>query len=225
MKRILIIAILLSCSAVWAQDVVRDSVLAKPVADSADVEENVIGAKPSQHVKQQPREANVLGAPVYYDTNGNIRGSKNPSPYYQRPKHHYLNNLEERFCSFFAEGKWFHGGEDWGIGLNLTYLPERWGGYCSLMTGHANYVSAGPTLRLSDYESTLDWQLYGGLMSDYHSVGAEVGLRIAAPQYTSNFCWTSATIGAAILGDRPFFTFGASFGIIGAVGLTAFLLY
>ena len=63
MKKILIIAILLSGSIAWAQDVVRDSVPAA-VADSADAEENVIGAKPAVRHVATRREANVLGAAV-----------------------------------------------------------------------------------------------------------------------------------------------------------------
>jgi hypothetical protein len=226
MKRLIILVLFLSCATVWAQDVVRDSVPPVP-ADSTygnigvdTTEENVIGAKPTKHERQQRREANILGTPVYYDANGNVRGSANTSSVYHRPKHHYLNNLSDRFCSIFAEGKILNGSYNDALGLSFTYLPERWGGYGSLMIGtdYRQYVSLGPALRLSDYDSSIDWQLFGGFITNFHTAGAEVGLRMATAQHHSEFCWTSASMGVAIVGEKPYLTFGASFDIIALVG-------
>ena len=98
MKRLILIALLMAWGTVWAQDVVRDSVAAS--TDTIDNEENVIGAKPRP--KGEKKEANVLGAPVYYDQNGNVKGSGENSEVYRRPKHHYLNNLSSRYCSLFV---------------------------------------------------------------------------------------------------------------------------
>lgn len=210
MKRLIITALLLLSATVWAQDVVRDSTAA--LGDTVR--------------KATRTEANILGAPVYYDINGNVRGSDNPSPVYHRPKHHYLNNLDSRYSSFFAEGEWMNGSTDMAMGINFTYLPKRWGAYASVLLGvKHDYLSVGPALRLSGYESTLDWHLYGGIMLGGRSAGAEIGLRIAAQQRNSEFCWTSASIGTGIVGGSPFITFGASFDIIALVGLTTILFW
>lgn len=209
---------------VWAQDVVRDSVPA--AADSAGTEENVIGTKPSVKTAVNRKEANILGAPVYYDANGNVCGSDNTSSVYHRPKHHYLNNLDDRYCTFFAEGEVLNGGSDLAFGLNFTYLPERLGAYGSLMAGiNRNYLSVGPALRLSGYESTLDWHLYGGLMFAGRSVGGEVGLRVAVPYRRSEFCFWSASMGCAIVGRHAFMTVGASFDILALFGMATLLFW
>lgn len=223
MKKLLTLVLLLACGTVWAQDVVRDSVPAA-VADSADNEENVIGAKPTHTISR--REANVLGAPVYYNPNGSVRGGGDTSAFYHRPKHHYRNNLEERYSSIFAEGEVLRGTNDYAFGLNFTYLPKRWGAYGSVLFGvKHDYLSVGPALRLSDYDSYLDWQLYGGIMLGGRSAGAEVGLRMATPQHDSEFCITSASMGIAIVGSHAFVTFGASVGLLAAVGVSSLLFW
>ncbi len=223
MKKLLTLLMLLACGTVWAQDVVRDSVPAA-VADTADSEENVIGAKPAAKPAGTRREANVLGAPVYYDQNGNVRGSANPSAVYHRPKHHYFNNLDDRFCSFFAEGEVLNGNSDYALGVNFTYLPKRWGAYGSVLFGvKHDYLSVGPVLRLSGYDSVLDWQLYGGVMFGGRSAGGEVGIRMAAPQHESEFGFLSASMGVAVVGSHAFVTFGASFDVIAIFGLTTLL--
>ena len=221
MKKLLTLVLLFACGSVWAQDVVRDSVA---TADSADTEENVIGAKPTAtHTR---REANVLGAPVYYDLNGNIQGSGEHSDVYHRPKHHYLNNLDDRFCSVFAEGETLRGGSDMAFGLNFTYLPKRWGAYGSVLLGiNHDYLSVGPVLRLSDYDSMLDWQLYGGLMLGGRSAGGEVGLRLAAPQRGCEFCTSSVSMGCAIVGNHAFLTLGVSVELIAVYGLATLLFW
>ena len=222
MKKLLTFVLLLACGSVWAQDVVRDSVAAT-AADTADNEENVIGAKPTP--RSSRREANVLGAPVYYNQNGSLRCGDTAMPY-RRPKHHYLNNLEERYHSIFAEGEVLRGNSDYAFGLNFTYLPKRWGAYGSVLLGaRHDYLSVGPALRLSDYDSYLDWQLYGGIMFGGRSTGAEVGLRIATPQHDGEFCITSASMGMAIVGNHAFVTFGASIGVMAAIGATTLLFW
>ena len=129
MKKYVILLFLLAGCAAWAQDVVRDSAAVKGNNDT--VEENVVDVTSSNRTLRKHKEANVLGAPVYYDNNGNVIGSANPSPVYHRPKHHYLNNLDNRYCSFFAEGEWLNGKNDMelaeiaqsGIGLYFLFMP------------------------------------------------------------------------------------------------------
>ncbi len=222
MKRLILIALLMAWGTVWAQDVVRDSVAAS--TDTIDNEENVIGAKPRP--KGEKKEANVLGAPVYYDQNGNVKGSGENSEVYRRPKHHYLNNLSSRYCSLFVEGTLITGRHDSGIGGNFTYLPKRWGFYITANAGRRHtYLSAGAALRLSGYESSLDWQLYGGIGGGGRHLGGEVGLRVAPPQRSSKFCWTSASIGYANYGGHSYFTGGVSLDLVGAMALTTILFW
>ena len=226
MKRLILIALLMVWGTVWAQDVVRDSVAATTdTTDTIDDEENVIGAKPQP--KNQKKEANVLGAPVYYDLNGNAKGSGENSEVYHRPKHHYLNNLSSRYCSLFVEGTVIAGRHDIGIGGNFTYLPKRWGFYVTANAGKRHtYLSAGVALRLSGYESSLDWQLYGGVGGGGQHLGGEVGLRVALPQRdNSKFCWTSASIGYANYGGYSYFTGGLSIDLVGAVALSTILFW
>lgn len=213
MKRLLIIVLTLVSVTVWAQDTVRSG---NPASDSP-----ALGDEPRQTVH---KESNVLGAPVYYDINGNVRGTANPTPFYKRPKHHYLNNLDNRFCSFFFEGKTLIG-SDYAVGPNFSYVPKRWGAYGTVLFGFEHdYLSVGPVLRLSDYDSRIDWQLYCGLMLGGRSAGAEAGLRMAVPQHNSEFCWTSASAGVAIVGGKPFFTLGCSLDLLVIGAATSFLL-
>lgn len=225
MKKLLTLVLLLVSGSVWAQDVVRDSVPAV-ADDTTAVEENVIGTKPSLRYDKGRKEANVLGAPVYYDGNGNVRGSGISSQIYHRPKHHYLNNLDNNFCSIFLEGEALHGVNDFAIGLNFTYLPKRWGAYGSVLFGYnRNYLSVGPALRLSGYDSSVDWQLYGGVMFGGRSTGGEVGLRVATPQRSKEFCFTSVSVGCAVVGSHAFVTFGASIDMVAIFGLATFLFW
>ena len=204
----------LACTTVWAQDVVRDSVA---VADTADTEENVIGVKP-RHTKRQKHEANVLGAPVYYNINGQERGGERTTATYRRPRHHYLNQLSNRYCSTFFEGEVLFGASNLAIGANLSVLPERWGGYGSMLFGgRTNYFSVGPALRLSGYESVLDWHLYGGAVFTERHIGGEVGLRMASPRHKGRFCWMSTSLGLAVVDGDTYMTFGLSMAMTGLV--------
>ena len=102
-------------------------------------------------VAQKPAgDRNVLGAPVYYDTLGNVRGSKASSEgKVTLPKHHYFNKLSNDYNSMFLElDGWFGG--DIALGGSFTWLPERWGFYGKgLLGARSNYFAAGPALRLS----------------------------------------------------------------------------
>lgn len=223
MKRLIVIALLLTVSGmVWAQDVVRDSV----AVDTTDTEENVIGAKPQPKKKGEKKEPNILGAPVYYDIYGNVEGTSNDTSVYHRPKHHYLNNLDSRYHTFFLEGELLTGSHDNAIGANFTYLPKRWGFYTSVLAGRRHsYLSLGAALRLSGYESSLDWQLYGGVGGGGHHLGGEIGVRMAVRKSNSEFCWTSLSAGYANYGGHGFVTFGASLDLMLASSLAAFLFW
>ena len=157
------------------------------------------------------RSHNVLGAPVYYDTLGNVRGNATPGDTtWHLPKHHYFNRLSNDFCSSFLEIEGLLGFKDAAIGINYTYLPERWGGYGSLLFGINHvYLSAGAALRLSNNGSLFDWQLYGGPVYGGR-LGGELGFRLAMPRRDGDFCWTSLSTGMIVMPHRVFFTCGLS---------------
>ena len=107
-------------------------------------------------------------------------------------------------------------------GFNFTMIPDRWGGYGSVMFGlRDSYVTLGPAVRLSHSDHGLDWHLYGGLMLGGRHVGAECGLRVAAPQRRSEFCWTSASMGVAAVNGDVYLTVGFSLDILAGFYLWA----
>lgn len=238
MKRLTILmALLLTVSlSAMAQDVVRDSVtvgtdsLAVDDLDTIDDGENVVGAKqaPQRH---KAKEANVLGAPVYYDLNGNVLGErrvasgKTPADgVYHRPKHHYLNSLDNRYSSIFVEGELLMGSSNVGVGANLTVLPNRWGGYGSAVFGvDGSHFSLGPALRLSGPESSMDWHLYCGVVLGERHLGAEGGLRMALPKVRGEFCWTSVSMGVLALNGDVCMTFGVSLDMLAVLSIMAWL--
>lgn len=199
-----------------AQDVVRDSAQAAPAAvgqSDSTARSKALGDEPRQ--PRAKRESNVLGAPVYYDANGNVVGGKRQSTTYHRPRHHYLNNLNDIYCSYFLEGEMLVGHSDIAGGFNAALLPKRVGGYMSLMGSASNlYVSAGPALRLTGYSSPIDLQLYGGLMLADDDLGGEVGLRFASPRNRYEFCFFSTSLGYARVNGSDFFTVGLSVGVV-----------
>lgn len=224
MKRLLLIALIFVAGTVWAQDVVRDSV-PPAVADTADDGENVIGGR--VQLSNPQKEPNVIGMPVYYNRDGSKRSATyrgNPRGAYQMPRHHYQNTLDRQFCSVFFECEGMLNADDLAAGFNVSYLPNRWGAYCSLLGGiNYRYVSAGPVLRLSDVDNSLDWQLYGGLMYSA-GFGGEVGVRIASAKNQSEFCMTSFSMGVGCVGGDPFFTMGLSVDLMAISGLSLLLL-
>lgn len=231
-KYLIVIAVALLCALRPSAQValpdstsVADSVTVTDSTDIDDDEENVIGGRT---VKTKKSEANVLGMPVYYDTLGNVISGDNPSPsggIYHRPRHHYLNNLGDNYCSFFAEVETMIGPSDLALGANFTYLPERWGAYTSVLAGtRSHYVSVGPALRLSDYDSRFDWHLYGGLVWGDRHIGCEGGLRFATPQRKSDFCWTSASMGLGVINGDTYLTVGLSIEIL-AIEVLGLLLF
>lgn len=224
MKRLLFIILLAFCGTVWSQDVVRDSV-PPASADTTDDGENVIGGRVQRTNIQ--KEPNVIGAPVYYNYDGSVRtraNRGNPRGYYQMPRHHYQNTLDNHFCSYFFEGEGMLGTDDAALGFNMSYVPNRWGAYCSLLRGiNYNYVSAGPVLRLSDVENSIDWQLYGGLMYS-GGFGGEVGLRVATAKGSGEFCWTSASTGVCFFDGATLFTLGLSIDLMAVSGLSLLML-
>lgn len=254
-KQILIMALmLLGLAGVSAQTVLPDSTSttdtttvekAAPASvptptlggEDEDDEENVIGGRVE---RRQPRgvelqrtpsdkEANILGMPIYYDTLGNVIGDGRPTPrggHYRRPKHHYFNNLSDQYCGFFCEATGMIGPADIAGGFNLTYLPERWGAYGSALFGvNHSYLTVGPALRLSGYDSRLDWQLYSGIVFGGMHVGAEAGVRLALPQQRSDFCWSSASMGLGVINGDTYFTLGLSLQIVAFSTLGLFLLW
>lgn len=231
-------ALVAMCGMAMAQDVVRNSVA---TTDTADNEPNVIGGRvDSTYVNQRvqskskKKEQNIIGAPVYYGLDGQQRTTglrpsqlreAEPQANYVRPKHHYFNSLDDQYCGFFAEAELLLGDHTIAAGANLTYLPERWGAYVSLLGGtRGSYLSAGPALRLSGYDDDIDWHLYGGIMFAPRHLGAEAGVRIAAPQRRGDFCWTSGSMGLGVINGDTYFTLGFSLHIM-AVSTLTFLFF
>ena len=195
----------------WAQDVVRDSVHTTPDStaikassaidmddnDTVDDEENVIGAKPQPRKKGERKEANVLGAPVYYDVYGNVEGSGETSTTYHRPKHHYLNNLADRYCSWLFE--------------ILFALPDKMGDSRQLSFYQGRYFGRVSEIILNVWLG--------------RHLGGEVGLRMALPKRSGKFCWTSVSMGYANFGGYSFFTAGLSLDMVGLAAASVFLFW
>lgn len=230
MKRLLLLVTLtLAWGSLWAQDVVRDSVkTTSPVvpADSVAVDddddgENVIGAKPAP--RREKGEDNILGAPIYYDADGNAIGTGEPAtrivhlPYFGET----LQPVEiDNFNHFFFELEGIFRYHSGALGFNFTYLPRRVGVYGSaLFNSHTQYYSLGAALRLSSATCRTDWQLYGGATMS-HSLGVEAGIRIAeTARPDSRFAWRSASMGWALYNGNHYFTMGLSLEITALVGL------
>lgn len=214
--------LLLAFGSVWAQDVVRDSAA---VADTADSEENVIGGRPQRTNVQQ--KANVLGSPVYYNLDGSVRTSDgyrgNPRGEYVRPQHHWRNTIDENFCSYFCEAEGMFGTDDVAIGMNFTYLPNRWGVYGSLLAGiKHHYATFGPAWRFSDCGDDLDWHLYGGIAVG-DGIGGEFGMRVGAAKRDGEFGWCTGSMGMMFLDGESYLTLGLSLDLTAIVALSLLL--
>ena len=159
----------------------------------------------------QKHGSNVLGAPVYYDTLGNVIGREAVADsFYHRPKHHFLNRLENDYSSIFVEGTIQFGGNDFALGGQAAWVPQRWGLYCGGQTGvRHNYFTVGPVIRLSDCGHWVDWQLYAGMVFSRH-VGGEIGVRMAAPRRWGDFCWSSGSLAVGYVNGYNYFTLGFS---------------
>lgn len=166
-----------------------------------------LGENPRPH---RSAERNIIGAPVYYDTLGNVIGSSNANDsLYRRPKHHYLNRLEDEYNNIFLEFG-ILAGNDFALGAQMAYVPKRWGAYCGGYFGMRHeYFTVGPVLRLSDCGDFLDWQLFGGLTVSRRP-GAELGFRLAGPKTNDGFAWTSFTMAAGYANRSPYFSLGLS---------------
>ena len=164
---------------------------------------------------------NVLGAPVYYDTLGNIIGQSTPADsFYHRPKHHFRNRIEDEFCSVFLEGQ-TKLGHDISLGCQVAWVPKRWGIYGSAcINREICEFSLGPVFRLSDCGNWIDWQLYGGLSSQFFALGAELGVRIAAPKLWGDFCWTSFSLTVGHIHETNYVALGLSLTLTSLVAIT-----
>lgn len=201
------------------------SAIAQTPADTADTEENVIGGRVERTNTQ--KESNVLGTPVYYNLDGSVRQGNhrgNPRGEYQMPEHHYKNTLSRQFNSYFCELEGMVGEKDMAVGLNFTYLPERWGMYGSMLVGFRyNFASLGAAVRLSETYDDLDWQLYGGIICG-DGLGCEGGMRLAGTRSGSGFGWCSGSMGVAVMDGRGYLTLGLSLEI-SAITALALLLF
>lgn len=223
MKKYVLLLTLFFCGTAWAQTPV-DSTAAATMADTADIEENVIGGRVQYSNRQ--KESNVLGAPVYYNVDGSVRqgGHRgNPRGTYHRPEHHYRNTLSSHFNTFFCEAETMLGPKDIAIGLNFTYLPERWGVYGSMLAGFRyNYASLGAALRLSDTHDDIDWHLYGGAIYG-DGLGGELGLRLGGTRNRSGFGGCTGSMGVAVMDGRGYLTLGLSLDLTALTALSLLL--
>lgn len=216
MKKYVFILTLLACGTVWSQT----------PADTTDTEENVIGGRVERRNTQ--RESNVLGTPVYYNLDGSVREGRrynNPRPQgdYIRPDHHYRNTLKEHYNTYFCEFEGLFGPKDVAIGMNFTYLPERWGIYGSMLAGmRYNFASLGAAYRFSDKQDFMDWHFYGGLIYG-DGLGGEFGMRLAGTRSKSGFGWCSGSMGVAVMDGRGYFTLGLSLDITALTALSLML--
>lgn len=210
MKRLLLLPLLMLSSMVWAQ--------VQPDSTRAAGRELDGGMR-----SERGKVRNVIGAPVYYDTLGNVLGRETTGDsIYRRPKHHFRNRLEDHFCAYFLEGSALMGTGDMALGATFGYLPQRWGAYGTVRMGVRNaYVSAGPMVRMSDCDNFLDWHFYAGVTVG-RRVGGEIGFRMASPIGWERFCPSSVSMGAGIVDGYTFFTIGLS---IDMFPLTGFLFW
>lgn len=230
-KKLLLLALTLAWGTLWAQDVVRDSTKATIISadsiavDDDDDEPNVIGAKPMPH--KIKGEANILGAPIYYDNEGYAIGTEDTASRAVQLPHGdevmYSVEPEEKnvFNHFFLEGECISTFRSIAVGLNFTYLPRRVGVYGSVLFGQNRkpYFSLGGALRLATPTLWLDIHLYGG--ATWHtSIGAEAGIRFAeTARDNGRFAWRSASIGWANYSGHNYLTIGLSVELSALIGL------
>lgn len=236
MKRVLLlVALTFAWGSLWAQNVVRhvnqpspDSIAVDSIAvDDDDDEPNVIGAKPSpRHIKG---EANILGAPIYYDSTGHAYGTGEPASrsVYLPHGDDVLTPVTPRernyFNHFFFECELLTTYHATAAGVNLTYLPKHVGIYGSLLFGTTRrpYCSLGAALRLVGNTSPFDVHLYGGITWS-RTLGAEVGLRFAEPARNGLYAWRSGSIGWANFNGHNYLTIGLSLELAALAGLLFF---
>ncbi|MBQ3579560.1 MAG: hypothetical protein II975_00955 [Bacteroidales bacterium] len=115
------------------------------------------------------------------------------------------------FSKWFCEVKYLYGARDLAIGLNLSYLPNIWGAYVTVMDGvNAYWASAGVLYRFSGLRNRVDFQSYAGLVAGY-GYGAEVGLRLArVNRHKKAFSWVSVSMGVTLTNYGSFVSCGLS---------------
>lgn len=140
---------------------------------------------------------------------------------YQAPNINPIYYFGSPFCEHFVEIKAGLCNRGYLLGINYTYLPEVWGGHLTGYLGDQSlWILAGPEYRLSKPWSKIDLQLYGsvGVGRGYGEAfsfrpATEVGVRLAASENGSRFCYSSGTVGVMTDFDRMFVTVGFSISI------------
>lgn len=130
---------------------------------------------------------------------------------------------ENQTSRYFCEIEYLFGLDDFGIGINFTYLPKQWGGYGSLLTGiYGPWSSLGVAYRPITKPTEVDWHLYTGftLADSYvgydeyppRGLGFEVGTRIArgARFHSTPFSWCSGSMSYIYMQGQSYFTLGIS---------------
>lgn len=195
---------------------VKDTVVDK---SAIAVEDSTVNTAPrgreidGGHSKKSS-DANIIGSPRYFD------GEGDESEEYRRPRGGAMRYFGHDFCSVFGETMFMTGFHDSGLGLQLAYVPEKWGGYGTYIYGrHHDWFSLGAVWRLSEPWSNTDFQLYAGANYGhgygygYHrSLGYELGMRLAVTQSVNwgSFCWTSLSLGVMRNAGHSYLTVGLS---------------
>ena len=131
--------------------------------------------------------------------------------YHANRKNHGFDEFSVAFLELGVMGGWHQG----AIGLNLAYVPNRWGGYAEGYIGSSfNTLNVGGVLRLMDDSHLLDWQLYGGLCAA-HAPGLQLGMRLSSKQNAMqrSFSWWSLSGSSIWVGGERYFTAGLSIGL------------
>ena len=136
---------------------------------------------------------------------------------YKAPNINPIYYFGNPFCDHFAELKFFAGIDDFGVGVNYTYLPEVWGGHITGYALNTLWVMAGPDYRISRPWNEFDKHVYGSVGVFYDGdfdlwhPALEVGLRIATASDYGSFCLYSGSVGLMTNFDGVYITLGASF--------------
>lgn len=132
---------------------------------------------------------------------------------------------EQNYSKLFLEAILAIGMDDAGLGVNITYLPNHWGGYGSIyFLEQRTAVSLGVAFRPVTTTSFLDWQLYTGAVIS-NGLGFEFGTRFSSNADINGgpFAWWSGSIGRMYINGYRFTTIGFSVSIASLITMFLFL--
>lgn len=136
--------------------------------------------------------------------------------HHDNTQRHSFDEFSVAFLELGVMGGWHQS----AVGLNLAYVPSRWGGYVEgYMGSKFNTLNLGGVMRLMDDSHRLDWQLYGGLCIA-NAPGLQLGTRLSSQHNTmqKSFSWWSVSGSSIWMGGERYITIGLSIGLA-ATGL------